>query len=59
MITTYDNVKLKLSKKVLKQMKNDVKENRHLHFLRALKIYWDTSKMTLKEKEKIKKFLFN
>jgi hypothetical protein len=59
MITTYDNVKLKLSKKVLKQMKNDVKENRHLHFLSALKVYWDISKMTPKEKEKIRKFLFN
>jgi hypothetical protein len=58
MITTYDNVKLRLSKKVLEQMKKDVQEYSYFNYQRALKEYWDTSKMTSNELNKIRTYIF-
>ena len=58
MITTYDNVKLRLSKKVLEQMKKDVQEYSYFNYQRALKEYWDTSKMTPNELNKIRTYIF-
>ena len=58
MITTYDNVKLRLSKKVLEQMKKDVQEYSYCNYQRALKEYWDTSKMTPNELNKIRTYIF-
>ena len=59
MITTYDNVKLRLTKKVLDQMKKDIEEYIYFNYQQALGEYWDISKMTPNELTKIRKYIFN
>jgi len=51
MITTYDNVRLKPTKKVLNQMLKDYLEGEKDRIINSLSTYWDISKMTSKEKE--------
>jgi hypothetical protein len=51
MITTYDNVRLKPTKKVLNQMLKDYREGEKDRIINSLSTYWDISKMTSKEKE--------
>ncbi len=51
MITTYDNVKLKPTKKVLNQMLNDYMEGEQDRIISSLSTYWDISKLTSNEKE--------
>jgi hypothetical protein len=51
MITTYDNVKLKPTKKVLNQMLNDYMEGEQGRIIESLSVYWDISKLTSNEKE--------
>lgn len=51
MITTYDNVKLKPTKKVLNQMLKDYLEGEQDRIINSLSTYWDVKKMTSKEKE--------
>ena len=53
MITTYDNVKLKPTKKVLNQMLKDYLENisSSSGILKSLATYWDVSKMTQRERD--------
>ena len=51
MITTYDNVKLKPTKKVLNQMLKDYLEGERGRIINSLSTYWDIKKMTSKEKE--------
>ena len=51
MITTYDNVKLKPTKKVLNQMLNDYMEGEQDRIISSLSVYWDISKLTSNEKE--------
>ena len=51
MITTYDNVKLKPTKKVLNQMLKDYLEGEQDRIINSLSVYWDVKKMTSKEKE--------
>ena len=51
MITTYDNVKLKPTKKVLNQMLKDYMEGEQDRIISSLSTYWDISKLTSNEKE--------
>jgi len=51
MITTYDNVKLKPTKKVLNQMLKDYMEGEQGRIIESLSVYWDISKLTSNEKE--------
>jgi hypothetical protein len=51
MITTYDNVKLKPTKKVLNQMLKDYMEGEQGRIIESLSVYWDISKMTSNEKQ--------
>jgi hypothetical protein len=51
MITTYDNVKLKPTKKVLNQMLKDYMEVEQGRIIESLSVYWDISKLTSNEKE--------
>ena len=51
MITTYDNVKLKPTKKVLNQMLKDYLEGEKGRIIHSLSTYWDTAKMTSREKQ--------
>ena len=51
MITTYDNVKLKPTKKVLNQMLKDYLEGDNEAIIQSLETYWDITKMTQREKE--------
>lgn len=51
MITTYDNVKLKPTKKVLNQMLKDYLEGEQDRIINSLSTYWDVKKMTSREKE--------
>ena len=57
MITTYDNVKLKPTKKVLNQMLNDYLEGEGGRIINSLSSYWDISKMTSNEKEIIVNYI--
>ncbi len=57
MITTYDNVKLKPTKKVLNQMLKDYLEGERGRIINSLSTYWDTSKMTSNEKEIIVNYI--
>ena len=50
MITTYDNVRLKPTKKVLNQMLKDYLEGERGRIIESLSVYWDISKLTSKEK---------
>ena len=51
MITTYDNVRLRPTKKVLNQMLKDYLEGEQQRIIHSLSTYWDISKLTPKEKE--------
>jgi hypothetical protein len=51
MITTYDNVKLKPTKKVLNQMLKDYMEGEQNRIINSLSTFWDISKMTSNEKQ--------
>jgi hypothetical protein len=51
MITTYDNVKLKPTKKVLNQMLKDYMEGEQGRIIESLSVYWDISKLTSNEKQ--------
>ena len=51
MITTYDNIKLRPTKKVLNQMLKDYLEGEQDRIINSLSTYWDIKKMTSKEKE--------
>jgi hypothetical protein len=51
MITTYDNVKLKPTKKVLNQMLKDYMEGEQNRIINSLSTFWDVSKMTSNEKQ--------
>jgi len=51
MITTYDNVKLKPTKKVLNQMLKDYMEGEQDRIINSLSTFWDVSKMTSNEKQ--------
>ena len=51
MITTYDNVRLRPTKKVLNQMLKDYLEGEQDRIINSLSTYWDISKLTPKEKE--------
>jgi len=51
MITTYDNVRLRPTKKVLNQMLKDYLEGEQQRIIHSLSTYWDISKLTSKEKE--------
>ena len=51
MITTYDNIKLRPSKKVLNKMLKDYLEGEQDRIINSLSTYWDIKKMTSKEKE--------
>ena len=57
MITTYDNVKLKPTKKVLNQMLKDYLEGEGGRIINSLSTYWDISKMTSNEKEIIVNYI--
>ena len=57
MITTYDNVKLKPTKKVLNQMLRDYLEGEGGRIINSLSTYWDISKMTSNEKEIIVNYI--
>jgi len=57
MITTYDNVKLKPTKKVLNQMLNDYMEGEQGRIIESLSVYWDISKLTSNEKEIIVNYI--
>jgi len=51
MITTYDNVRLRPTKKVLNQMLKDYLEGEQQRIIHSLSTYWDISKLTPKEKK--------
>ena len=51
MITTYDNVRLKPTKKVLNQMLKDHLEGEQGRIIESLSTYWDISKLTPREKQ--------
>ena len=51
MITTYDNVKLRPTKKVLNQMLKDYMEGEKGRIIESLSVYWNISKLTSNEKE--------
>tara|TARA_R100001510_G_C7535616_1_gene125240 strand:+ start:447 stop:641 length:195 start_codon:yes stop_codon:yes gene_type:complete len=57
MITTYDNVKLKPTKRVLNQMLKDYLEGEGGRIINSLSTYWDISKMTSNEKEIIVNYI--
>ena len=57
MITTYDNIKLRPTKKVLNQMLKDYLEGERRRIINSLSTYWDTSKMTSNEKEIIVNYI--
>jgi len=57
MITTYDNVKLKPTKKVLNQMLKDYMEGEQNRIINSLSTFWDVSKMTSNEKQIINKHI--
>ena len=57
MITTYDNVKLRPTKKVLNQMLKDYLEGEGGRIINSLSTYWDISKMTSNEKEIIVNYI--
>jgi len=57
MITTYDNIKLRPTKKVLNQMLKDYLEGERGRIINSLSTYWDTSKMTSNEKEIIVNYI--
>ena len=57
MITTYDNVKLRPTKKVLNQMLKDYLEGERGRIINSLSSYWDISKMTSNEKEIIVNYI--
>ena len=57
MITTYDNVKLKPTKKVLNQMLKDYMEVEQGRIIESLSVYWDISKLTSNEKEIINNYI--
>ena len=57
MITTYDNVKLRPTKKVLNQMLKDYLEGEGGRIINSLSSYWDISKMTSNEKEIIVNYI--
>ena len=57
MITTYDNIKLRPTKKVLNQMLKDYLEGENGRIINSLSTYWDISKMTSNEKEIIVNYI--
>ena len=57
MITTYDNIKLRPTKKVLNQMLKDYLEGEGGRIINSLSTYWDISKMTSNEKEIIVNYI--
>ena len=57
MITTYDNIKLRPTKKVLNQMLKDYLEGERGRIINSLSTYWDISKMTSNEKEIIVNYI--
>ena len=57
MITTYDNIKLRPTKKVLNQMLKDYLEGERGRIINSLSSYWDISKMTSNEKEIIVNYI--
>jgi len=57
MITTYDNIKLRPTKKVLNQMLKDYLEGEGGRIINSLSTYWDISKMTPNEKEIIVNYI--
>ena len=57
MITTYDNIKLRPTKKVLNQMLKDYLEGEGGRIINSLSTYWDISKMTSTEKEIIVNYI--
>ena len=57
MITTYDNIKLRPTKKVLNQMLKDYLEGEKGRIINSLSSYWDISKMTSNEKEIIVNYI--
>ena len=57
MITTYDNIKLRPTKRVLNQMLKDYLEGEGGRIINSLSTYWDISKMTSNEKEIIVNYI--